>query len=91
MTTGVVTEHLVSLIAKQVDDNHLVVWYDAERAYTSAAEGLTLPKTTVARYEGSFFQLRHDIDDLMDGEQAPRLVVYVPLNQYKRCLCRRVG
>ena len=80
MTTGVVTEHLISLIAKQVDDHHLVVWYDPERAYASVAEALTLAKTTVARYEGSFFQLRHDIDGLMDEEQPPRLVVYVPLD-----------
>ncbi len=30
---AVVTEHLVQLIAKQVDDKGLVVWYDPEQAY----------------------------------------------------------
>ena len=30
---AVVTECLVQLIAKQVDDNGLVVWYDPEQAY----------------------------------------------------------
>ena len=38
MTTGVVTEHLISLIAKQVENHHLVVWYDPECAYTSVPE-----------------------------------------------------
>ena len=37
MTTGVVSEHLVSLLAKQVEDRGLVVWYDPERAYAHLA------------------------------------------------------
>ena len=55
MSMGVVTDHLVSLISKQVDDHALVVWYDPEGHYRDVATGLTLPKTTVARYEESFF------------------------------------
>jgi hypothetical protein len=78
MTQGAVTEHLFTLIAKQVKEHGVVVWYDPERAYVSAVELLNLPNTTVARYQGSFFQLRHEIDHLLNGQQAPRLVVYVP-------------
>jgi hypothetical protein len=33
MSTGFVTEHRVSLIAKQVEDHGLVVWYDPEGQY----------------------------------------------------------
>lgn len=80
---AVVTEYLTQLIAKQVEDKGLVVWYDPEQAYGSIAETLTLPNTTVARYEGSFFQLRQDIDHLMNDRQPPRLVVYVPLPREK--------
>lgn len=76
-----VTEHLIGLIAKQVQDRGLVVWYDPERAYTSVAETLDLPDTTVARYDGSFFALRHQIDHLLNDQQPPRLVVYVPLER----------
>jgi hypothetical protein len=78
---GVVTEYLTQLLAKQVEDRGLVVWYDPERAYAEAAAALALPKTTVARCDGSFFRLRHEIDHLMSGEQPPRLVVYVPVAQ----------
>jgi hypothetical protein len=81
MSDGVVTRSLVGLIAKQVADHRLVVWYDPERAYASAAEALSIPDTTVARYDGSFFKLRHEIDHLMSGLQPPRLVVYVPEDQ----------
>jgi PglZ domain len=78
---GVVTESLVQLIAKQVDDHGLVVWYDPEQAYGTAAAQLTIPNATVARYEGSFFKLRKDIDCLLDDMQPPRLVVYVPMDR----------
>lgn len=80
---AVVTEHLVQLIAKQVDDKGLVVWYDPEQAYVSAVAELTLPKTTVARFDGSFLKLRKEIDHLMDDGQPPRLVVYVPIEREK--------
>ena len=78
---GVVTESLVLLIAKQVDEKGLVVWYDPEQAYGAAAAELSIPNTTVARYEGSFLKLRHEIDHLLNDTQPPRLVVYVPLEQ----------
>src|ERR1035438_4438661 len=77
----VVTEFLIQLIAKQVDDKGLVVWYDPEEAYREAAAELSLPNTTVARYERSFLKLRKEIDHLLDDGQPPRLVVYVPLER----------
>lgn len=83
MSLGIVTEHLISLIAKQVNDNGLVVWYDPDGVYAAALPSLTLPDTEVLRYKGSFIQLRWEIDQkhLMDGEEAPRMVVYVPMAQ----------
>src|ERR1700691_5880093 len=77
----VVTESLVQLIAKQVDEKGLVVWYDPEQAYGAAAAELSLPNTTVARYDGSFLKLRKEIDHLLNDGQAPRLVVYVPIER----------
>ena len=78
---AVVTEALVRLIAKQVDEKGLVVWYDPEQAYGAVAEELQLPNTTVARYDGSFFRLRREIDYLLDDSKPPRLVVYVPIER----------
>ena len=40
-----------------------------------------LPNTTVARYDGSFFKLRKEIDHLLNDGQPPRLVVYVPIER----------
>ncbi len=75
---AVVTNHLVSLITKQVADYRLVVWYDPDQSYVSVASELELPNTTVARYDDSFFQLRHEIDGLLNDVEPPRLLVYVP-------------
>ncbi len=83
VSPAIVTDHVVSLIAKQVDDHGLVVWYDPEGIYAQAVETVDLPDTTVLRYEGSFVDLRWQIDqkNLMDGEEPPRLVIYVPMAQ----------
>lgn len=78
---GVASNYLRELIARQVDEHKIVVWFDPERHYASFAAALALPATTIARYEGSFFALRHQLDHLLNGDDAPRLVVYVPLSE----------
>jgi hypothetical protein len=80
-SAGVVTKHLIQLVAKQVEDARLVVWYDPEGHYQCLASSLTLPETTIIRYDGSFFQLRHEIEPLLNDVHPPRLVVYVPMDQ----------
>lgn len=78
---GIVTDHIISLIQKQVDERGLVLWFDPDEDYAKLAERLTFPGATIARYQGSFFALRHEIEPLMNGEQPPRLVIYVPLDK----------
>src|SRR6266851_9353157 len=78
---GRVTDYLVNLIAKQVEENGLVVWYDPNARYRTIARDLVLPNTTVVRYAESFFSLRHEIEPLMNTLDPPRLVIYVPLDQ----------
>ena len=81
MAVGVVTKHLIDLIAKQVDNQALVVWYDPEGHYRALAADLALPNAAVARYHGSFLQLRRDIDLLLNDQHPPRLLVYIPMDQ----------
>ena len=78
---AIVTDYLLQLIAKQVDERGLVIWYDPEKAYGSTVAELHLPKTTVAQYDGSFFKLREEVDHLLNDAQPPRLVVYVPIER----------
>jgi len=76
---GAVTHYLRSQIAKQIDDNGIVVWYDPEQTYAAIVDSLDLPKTHFASYQDSFFTLRHQVDHLLDSPTPPRLLVYVPL------------
>jgi hypothetical protein len=82
---SVVTAFLFQLLAKQVEDRSLVVWYDPDRVYEDAFRQFQQrtkdqgPRTI--RYDGSFFRLRHDIESLLNDLQPPRLVVYVPMTR----------
>ena len=83
---GIATDYVLGLILKQVADHRLVVWYDPDGAYAEAVDELaqksaTDGSLTVAKYGNSFLQLRKEIDPLLNGEEPPRLVVYVPVDQ----------
>jgi len=82
---GLVTSAVLELVAKQVQDASLVVWYDPERAYGEAfrelEQGTKDQGPGTIRYDGSFLQLRHEIDPLLNDLHPPRLVVYVPMSQ----------
>lgn len=79
-TAGAVSNYLQGLIARHVREQGLVVWYDPEGHYREFARALQLPETVVARYDGSFYSLRREIEPLLEGSEAPLLVVYVPLD-----------
>lgn len=78
---GIVTEHLISLVARQVSDRGVVVWYDPERHYASVVESLTIPETCIARYTDSFFALRYEIEHLLNQPETPHLLIYVPMSR----------
>lgn len=46
MSQGVVTKHLIRLLARQVEDARLVVWYDPKVHYRAIASELDLPEAT---------------------------------------------
>jgi hypothetical protein len=66
------------LIAAQVRERRLVVWFDPEAHYAAFVRDLALPNTRIEVYAGSFFALRHAIDPLLRDDRLPRLLVYVP-------------
>lgn len=76
---GLVRDYIRKMVAKQVKDNHLVVWFDPDEIYGDIVADLEMPDATVARYQDSFFELRHDIAPLMTREDPPDLLIYVPL------------
>ena len=86
VSMSIATDYVLGLILKQVADHRLVVWYDSDGAYAEAVDELEQRTTanrslTVAKYKNSFLQLRKELDHLLNGEEPPRLVVYVPVDQ----------
>lgn len=78
---GVIKDHLVSLLSKQIHDHGIVVWYDPEQNYNSFVETLDLPATNIVRFTDSFFALRHEVEPFLDGPKPGPALVYVPLPQ----------
>lgn len=63
---GKVTDELVALITKQVQDHGLIVWYDPAQVYGDVVDQLSLPETPVLRYQTSFFDLRHHLEPFLE-------------------------
>lgn len=63
---GKVTEELVMLITKQLQDHGIVVWYDPEQVYSDVVDQLHLPEITVLRYQDSFFALRYHLEPFLE-------------------------
>jgi hypothetical protein len=80
---GAVSDHLRSLVERQVRDHGLVVWFDPDGHYRDFVSDLSLPDATIEICGESFFQLRHRIEPYLsaDRDRPPRLVVYVPRSE----------
>jgi len=77
---GLVKDHLRGMIARQVRERGIVVWFDPNQHYTVCVHEVAPPGTQVELYDRSVFDLRHRIDPLLDlnAEHPPKLLIYVP-------------
>jgi hypothetical protein len=73
---GRVSDEVVRLIRRQVDEHGIVLWYDHDRVYEALAQDLKLDGTAVFYFEDSYFALRRAVDEYLE-EERPRLVVYL--------------
>lgn len=81
---GIVTDYLIGLIRRQVDEKGIVVWFDPTGLYSDLVSRLELPDTQIARFSGSYLELRRAVDAQMNdvrSETPPRLLIYVQHNR----------
>ena len=78
--SGLVSQHVRAILARQIADHGVVVWYDPDEAYAEAFAGWN-NDILVFAFDGSYYSLRHAIDKHLNGSQPPRLLVYVPVGQ----------
>ena len=55
---GPVSTLVLDRVRRQIDENHLVVWFDPERHYEGILPALTGEGIPVERFDGSVFALR---------------------------------
>ena len=73
---GVIRDHLVSLLSKQIHDQ-------ASSCGTtlSRTTSVDLPATNIVRFTDSFFALRHKVEPFLERQEPEPELVYVPLAQ----------
>lgn len=71
-------EHLKNILARKVDTYGVVVWEDPQREYEGVAEAVCPPDTAFKQWCGSWYRLRREIEPLVSGPVAPRLLIYQP-------------
>jgi hypothetical protein len=76
---GNVSQYLRELIARQIKEHGIVVWFDPDEHFRAFIQDFEIPDTKVFGYEGSFFALRHMLEPFINGLESPRLLIYVPL------------
>ena len=76
---GVVIEALKQLIAQQVSEHGVVLWFDPECHYENETSSVVSSDLTFVRFKGSYYQLRADVEPLLRGSDPPKLLVYLPV------------
>lgn len=72
-------EHLSTKLHAKLQRYGIVVWDDQEGAYGEIAEDVVPEGTAIARFDGSWFELRRTIEASLSGDSPPALLVYVPI------------
>ena len=70
-------DHLARELAGKLQRHGVVIWDDREQSYGSVVSEIAPEGTSVAKFDGSWFALRREIEGQLAGTTAPNLLVYV--------------
>ena len=73
-----VRDHLAGELANKLQRHGVVMWDDREQSYGSIVGEIAPEGTTVAKFDGSWFALRREVEIQLAGTTPPNLLVYVP-------------
>lgn len=74
---SVVTEYLTKIIQKNLDESGIVIWYDPKESYRAFIENLPID-VPVLTFQGSYFELRHQLESYLEGRDRKKVLVYIP-------------
>ena len=72
-----VRDHLARELAGKLQRHGVVIWDDREKSYGSVVGEIAPEGTTVAKFDGSWFALRREVEVELAGTTPPNLLVYV--------------
>ncbi len=77
--TSRLREVLAEEIARVVRQAGVVVWQDEHAEYAGVVGSVCPPDVRLAVFDGSWYELRRSVEDLLAGDAPPRLLVYAPV------------
>lgn len=82
-SSSYVTDYLIQLVQLQVDEHHVVVWFDPEKHYENLADAKNFPNSHLYAYDPNmgFMALRRQLEEVWRGSEPPRLLIYAPIAQ----------
>lgn len=72
-----VRDHLAKELAGKLQRYSVVIWDDQERSYGAVAGEIAPEGVSVAKFDGSWFALRREIEAQLAGAASPSMLVYV--------------
>lgn len=76
---SVVRAHVREQLAAKVLRHGVVIWDDPEGSYLDSAADLAPNDATFFGYDGSWYELRRRVEELLGQPAPPRLVIHVPI------------
>ena len=76
-----VAKFLSQFIRKQMDGHGIVVWYDPQNNYNTIIDNLTLKGIPVLKFQGSFIQIRFELEPYLSQNETPKVLVYIPMDR----------
>jgi hypothetical protein len=71
-------DHLTRQLAKKIQAHGLVIWEDDGGEYRDVASTVAPDGVRFEAFDGSWYELRHRIEDTLAGDRPTALVVYGP-------------
>ena len=72
------SDHLASELKTKVQAHGVVIWDDAAAEYRQVAASIAPDGVRFEPFAGSWFELRHRIEELIAGEEPPQVIIYGP-------------
>ena len=70
-------DHLAGELARKLQRHGVVIWDDREQSYGSVVAEIVPEGTAVAKFDGSWFALRREVEGQLAGTTPPNLLIYV--------------